>query len=490
MDKSKIIYIKDEKYFLFDGKTFNKAKDKDAKKYYVTSAVNPSALYFHTHKLPSSLDDKSVEIKMDISIYEEGGASEDKDYITSFIRTPLKTEDNDLVDLFGIETNQSDNLYKDIAQKLGAVDIITPSFLCYHSLYQPGHENTTDIYLYFGDEEAYGTIYANGKYISHRSMENLARVSALCGWELDVLKAALKTRGLQQDAYAEEENANLDTIKASIHRSVEKIIYTLNHKKGIFNMSDTYRVFVDFEGDSIIGLEEIFEYYDLHVKSLQPINTQNNNDRSLNHDFLIANYLLGVVNKKYKSINLSPYEREEPFYKQPAGYLFISAFAGILVVVGAYFALSMMIDANKEEMALLDDKIKSASGLSKKFETKIKDLKAKKENLEKYYATLQKQDNNLQKSKKAVPYINSQAMQRQQMIDDALQGLSKNNLGAVFMEQNNSNLLKIEIVTEMGKEEKIANFLNYMSNRGYQKSYTDKIENNNTIYKSVVEIAR
>ncbi len=489
MDTNKIVYIKDEEYYLYDGKTLTIADIGDAKKYHVTSSVNPSALYLHAHKLPSSLDDNLVGIKMDISMYDEGGASEDKDYITSFIRTPLKNEDNDFIDLFGITTEQANSLYKDAVQELKAIDIITPSILAYHSLYENEPENTTDVYLYFGDEEAYGVVYANGKYISYRSTENLARISALCGWELDTLKAALKTRGIQGEAYNQDEIVAYDAIRNSIYRSVEKIIHTLNHKKGLFNMPETTRVFIDFDGDEIPGLKDAFEYYSLEISSLKPIRVENN-DRTLTHDVIIANYILGVVNGKYETINISPFEREEPVYKKPIANLFLSALFGALIVSSIVFTLSMLTDANNKEIDNLNANIASANGSSKKTVSTLKSLQVKKDNLEKYYLALQDQDGKLKKSKRVLPGISSQATQRQQMIDNALEGLSKNHLGAEFMEQNGSNHLTIGIVTEVGNEEKIANFLNFMTNYGYKKSSTDKIESDNGTYRSVVEIEK
>lgn len=490
MNKSKIVYIKGEKYFLYDGKTLTSTEAKSAKRYFTALGIDPSALYLYTQKLPSSLNDEQVSIKMDINMYEEGGADEEKEYTTSFIRTPLPAEDNDLVDLFGLTDEQANMLYGDMADKTGAIDLITPSVMAYQCLHEPENEDFTDIYLYFGDEEAYGAIYSNGEYVTHRNLENLARVSALCGWDLDVLKAALKARGLNEIAYEESEIQTLSIAKASIIRSIEKIIHTLNHKKGLFKLKGKNRIFIDFEGDTILGLELIFASYDIEVDAIKPIKINNNKEPLLNHDLIVADYLLGVANNRYKNINLSPFEREKPLHKRPSGHLLMLICACILALFGINYAYNSTIESKDNEINHTQNELEKARKTTQKIAQKVKSLRKEKKELEKEYALLDNKNRSLTKSKQAVPYIYSSILQRQQMMDDTLMGLSKNGLGATRIEQNSSKAMKIYVIASPDKQEKIANFMDYMSERGYQKSFTNKIDNNESYFKSVVEIIR
>lgn len=490
MNSSKIVYIKNEEFFLFDGKTLTPTEAKSAKKHFTALGIDPSALYLYTQKLPSSLDDHQVGIKMDISMYEDGGADEEKEYTTCFIRSPLPMEDNDIVDMFGITDDQADSLYGDIAQKTGAIDLITPSVMAYHSLYDTEDNEYTDIYLYFGHEEAYGAIYSNGKYITHRNLENLARISALCGWELDTLKASLKARGLNEIAYDENEISSLSIIKASIVRSIEKIIHTFNHKKGLFKLKDADRIFIDFEGDGILGLELIFSDYEINIDTVKPVRFKNNNDPLLNHDLIVAKYLFDVANKKHESINISPFKREKPLYKQPAGHLLMIALGAMLMVLVAYYVLSAMVDSKNDEIASIQAQINRTKKSSKKIIEKVKTLRKEKEELSKKYITLEDKSKSLSKSKQAVPFVYSTILQRQQMMDDALMGLSKNSLGATRLEQNGSKMMKIYVIATPNRQEKIANFMDFMSERGYQKTFTNQIDNNDSYFKSIVEIVR
>lgn len=490
MNSSKIVYIKDEKYFLFDGKTLTPTEAKSAKKYFTALCVDPSALYLYSQKLPSTLSDEQVSIKMDIGMYEEGGADEEKEYTTCFIRNQLAAEDNDIVDMFGITDDQAASLYGDIAKETNAIDLISPSVMAYHSVYDNEDLGYTDIFLYFGHEEAYGAIYSNGKYITHRNLENLARISALCGWELDTLKATLKNRGLNEIAYDENEIPALSIAKASIVRSIKKIIHTLNHKKGLFSIKDPNRVFIDFEGDGILGLELIFSNFDVDLDNIKPIKIKSNTDPLLHHDLVIANYLLGVANKKFEDINLSPFKREKPIYKKPAGHLFLAIACSMLLVFCAYYILSLIINSKNEELAGIQAQIDKTKKSSMQIVEKVKALRKTKDELNKEYISLEDKSKSLNKSKQAVPFIYSTIDQRQKMVDDALMGLSKNQLGAQRLEQNGSERMKIHIVADLSKQEKIANFMDFMYERGYQNTFTDKIDGNNTFFKSIVEIVR
>lgn len=490
MNDSKIVYVKGEDFFLYDGKTLTSCDPSKTKKHPIALLVPPTALYMYSQKLPSTLSDEQIGIKMDIGMYEDGGAEEEHEYTTGFIRNKLPDEDSDLVDLFGITDKQANALYGKIAEQSGSIDYISPSILMYKCLYNLDTPELTDIYLYIGEEEAFGVIFLNGNYIAHRSMESLARISAQSGMDIETLKAALKTKGVNEEAYDENQAHSFSMIKSSFLRNIERIIHTLNHKRGLFKFENIDRVFIDFEGSAIPGLESVFETYGAEVSVINPVRYPNNKDPLLHHDLLAAKYLYGVAQGKYPLVNLTSFKRDLPVYKQPAGHFLAVALATVVAVVLANYAIEWMIDDKNEQISVINTKIKNLQNSTKKNIKTIKSLKEQQEELDKQYQILKDDDTGLSKAKKAAPAIQAFALQRQEMMDDALIGLNKNSLGVLGIDQNGSDMIKLHIVTTPSKQPNIANFMDFMAKRGYKRSFTNKIKKNKNLYESTVEIVR
>lgn len=490
MNNSKIVYVKGEDFFLFDGSSLQKTNPSQAKKYPTALLVPPTALFMYSQKVPSSMDDEQVGIKMDIGMYEDGGAEEEHEYTTGIIRNKLPDEDSDLVDLFGITDKQAKAQYGRIVEQTKTIDYLSPSVAMYKCFYNLDSPELTDMYIYLGEEEAFGVIYLNGNYIAHRNIDTLSRISAQCGWDIDTLKAALKTRGLNDEAYDEAQKHALGIVQASFTRNIERIVHTLNHKQGLFKFEGIDRVFLDFEGGAIPGLESVFANYEVPINVINAVRYPNNKNPLLHHDLLAARYLLGVAQGKYPPINLSPFERDLPIYKQPAGHFLGVALATLLVVFGINFAIGWMIDNKNDDINAVKAKITKLQNSTKQNVKIIKSLEEQQKELDKQYKLLEEEDKSLAKAKKAAPMIQAFALKRQEMMDDSLIGLSKNTLGVLAIDQNGSEMIRLHIVTTPSKQPNIANFMDFMAKRGYKRSFTNNINKKDNLYESTVEIIR
>lgn len=491
MDSSKILYIKNEQYFLFDGKNFVEAKPSYAKKYPVALLVPPSALYVYSAKQPSSLDEEQLELQMDIAMHEDGGADDTQDYSFATIRHTLRSEeDSDLVDLFGITNDQANALYGKIAKSTKAIDIMSPAFLIYETLYQGSEVTSTDLFVYFDDEEVYATLFQNGRYVAHRNMDSLASLSTKTKIDLDTLKALLKTKGVKEDNYPPEELDTITSIQDYFTKGVERIVHTINHKRGLFGLEGVDRIYVDFEGEVVPGLESIFQAFGIEVDAILPLKAQNNEDPSSHHDIIAASYLLDVAKGRFKSVNITTFERELPLYRQPVGYFLGFLFFAFFLVGIGWYILQTLIDKEQEEINSLNNQIAQATSMVEKATAKEKELNTNLMTLKAQKQTLQEEDAKLAQTNSAISLFENSSIKRSQMVDNALMGLSKNNLGIIRMDQNGSRKLFLHIVTTPNKQANIANFMEFMSQRGYQRSFTKQILRRDGLYESVVEIVR
>lgn len=491
MDSSKILYIKNEHFALFDGQGFKEVKPTQAKKYTTGLLVPPSALYMYSSKQPSSLDDEQVELQMDIGMHEDGGADDSQDYSIAILKHILPGEESsNLVDLFGITYDQAEALYGGVVKKTKSIDIMTPAFLIYKTLYKEDDTSSTDLFIYFDDEEAYGVLFRDGRYIAYRNIDTLASLSAKTKYDLDTIKALLKTKGAVEENYAPEELDVLTAVQDYLTKAIERIVHTINHKRGLFGLNGVDRIFIDYDGAVIPGLESIFEAFGIEVNSILPLTAPNGQDQHKYHDFLAASYLLDVANGRLKSVNLTPFERELPLYRQPAGSFLITLFLALFLVGAGWYFLQMLIGKEQEKIDTLNSKISQATSRVNKAKSKEDELKKSLNTLSVQTKELQEENGQLEQTKGAISLFENSSIQRSQMVDNALMGLSQNQLGVIKIDQNSSKKLSLHIVTTPNKQSNIANFMNFMSQRGYQRSHTKQIYRKDGLYESVVEIIR
>ncbi len=489
MDYSKILYIKGEDCFLHDGKELSESSFSKAKNYPVALLVPPSALFMHTQKMPANIDEEQKEGDMEISMYKDGGANENEDYTTALITHKLPEGGDELVELFGLPYTLSDKLYSNITSKTKAIDLMAPSFLIYEALYDQKIKST-DLYIYLADEEAYGALYVDGEFKAYRSIDSLSALSLKCGWELDILKAALKTRGINESSYNKQDITALNAIQETLSKNIEKIIHTINHKRGLFGINEIDRIYIDFEGSNIDGLEKIFQAYEIEINTISPVKLNDSNNPLLWHDNIGAMYLQGVMNGKHRKINLSKFNRQLPLYKTHVGHLLISL--GLALIVAIFYGLFLRYELTNEE-----EKLNSIKKETKKLSSNIKNAKAifkklkKEENATRVeLEILYKKRVSLYEIDKVSPFIKKDSIKRQQMIDTCLQGLKQNALHITSLEQNGSKHLFINVATNRNKQQNIAEFMRFMAQKGYSQSHTKQITENNGTYESLVEVAR
>ncbi len=486
-----MLYIKDEKCFLYDGVKLTKTDLSKAKKHPVALLVPPSALYFHTQKISTSIDYERKQGTMEISMYAEGAADENEEYAKAIVSHSLPDGSNDLVELFGITYSLSEKLYGDIAEQIKAIDVMVPAFFIYESLYEEDAPESTDLYIFLGDEEAYATLYVNGKYKAFRTIENFSNLSSQCGWDLDTLKAALKTRGVVEDSYPPEEHLFLTKIQEGLTKSIEKIINSVNHKRGLFGIDKVDRIFLDFEGAKIPGLENIFAAYEVEVDAIEPVCGSKEEKPSLCHDNIGAKYLHKVLKDKLDCANITPYKRKLPFYKKHVGHLFISMGISFVLFLLYMLFLQYQLTSEQDEINNINNQISTFTKDIKNAKIKTEEVKKINAKLEEELKSLKARKSSLFEANKVLPYIQSVSIKRQEMIDSALEGLDKFSLSIISLEQNRSKELKINIHTDLKKQTNIAEFVNYMAKKGYKKSYTNKIYyDENGTYNSIVEIER
>lgn len=487
MEYQKILFIEHDRIRTYHEGILSESSPREIKDLPSGAIVPLSLLNTHTLKLSDRLSDDELRIQVEIRMFEEGNLNSDEEYTIDFIRHRIAADESMLVEVFALSHTKAHEYFTDSLSKCGAIDTVTPGFMVYHSLY-PHLNAKNDLFIYWGDEEAYAAIYQEGHYIAHRSIETLASIAVETGLDLPKLKNFLHNKGLIEENYSPEELNKYILLQERIAKNIERIVHTINHKRGLFGLSGIDNCYLDFEGESIPGLESIFNAYGIGNILVSPLKREGCAPTDI-HDVLCGDYFLTQTENRF---NLSPYPRKAPWYNRESGR-FLGLIGGALLIVmiaSLYVAwmqnneetrqseLTSELETLKKETSQLAVTLKQNNTLLHEQQTKSKKLQ---EEIALYHG-----------AEETAALIHDMHAARQQFLLDTTAELGRYRLGTLLMEQNGSKEMSILVVSEYRKRDDIAKLMSGLYVRGYQNVETHeiKLDNNNTTYNSLVKVTR
>lgn len=486
MNHDKILYLEHEQTRTYSEGVFVPSTARDYKELLSGGIIPLSLLNIHTLKIPTHLSLEEQAIQVEIRMFEEGNLKSDEEYTIDFIRHTLTSEESYLCEVFALSHSKATDYFSTTLKNTSVIDYIIPGFLIYESQYDTLPKQN-DLFIYFGEEESYGAIYQDGKYIAHRNIDTLTAIAVETGLDLPKLKSFLSARGVIEEQYPPEEFAKFILIQDRIARNIERLVHTINHKRGLFGLTGIDHVYLDFEGYTIPGLETVFDAYGLHELAITALALPNTPPEQL-HTLLGAHYLSHQTQRK--SLNLSSFERKEQWYKRESGkFLAIMAFS-LLVALGIPLALAWMIgseETRKEELtATLGELEKETSTLSTIL-TEEKKLLANEENTSQM---LRQEIVLIQGAQETADLIGQMHLKRQQMLVDVTSELGRYGLGTLLIEQNGSKEMSLQVISQYQKRDDIAKLMSGLYVRGYQNVQTQEIALDNKMYNALVKVTR
>lgn len=486
MEYQKIVFIEHDRLRCFEGSEFSDPSARDLKELFSGAIIPLSLLNTHTLKLSDRLNDDELRLQVEIRMFEEGNLNSDEEYTIDFIRHPIGS-DEILVEVFALSNTKAGEYLGTALAKSGSIDRIIPGFLIYGALY-PELKAQNDLFIYWGDEEAYAAIYQEGHYIAHRSIETLASIAVDTGLDLSKLKEFFHTKGVIEEKYLPEELNKYILIQEKIAKNIERIVHTINHKRGLFGLSGIDNCYLDFGGKELPGLQGIFNAYGVNDVTVSPLKHYDIAHENL-HDFFACGALMQT---KEGDFNLSPFPRKAPWYTRESGK-FLGLLGGALAIilissisVGWMNAneeerqeeLSARLEVLKQETASLNTTLRQNNSRLNEVQTKNKNIV---EDIRLYHA-----------AEETASLIQDMHQSRQKFLLDTTSELGRYRLGALLMEQNGSKEMNIHVVSDYRKRDDIAKLMSGLYARGYQDVQTHeiKLDTNNTTYNSLVKVTR
>lgn len=481
MSNSKFLFIEHDRLRVYHNGAFHENGEPKLP----NGAVVPLALLaVHTLKLPDHLGDEELAVQVEIRMFEEGNLSSDEEYAIDFIRHPMATESSILVEVFALSYTKAREYFGEAVAKTGSIDRIVPAFMVYSSLY-PALEAKNDLFLHWGEEEAYAVIYQGGDYIAHRGIETLTTIAVETGVELGRLKSLLQTKGLIEENYTTDELNKYILIQERIAKNIERIVHTINHKRGLFGLSGIDHCYLDFEGKSIPGLESVFSAYGLAGIAISPLTRENTPPDQI-HDALCADYLA----TSESTFNLTPYPRKAPWYARESGKFLGMVGGALLCVLLSSASIAWMIGSEEERNESLNARLNTLRQETVPLATALKKNQLELKMQQEKSASLKEEIALYKGAEETALLIRDMHSARQKFLLDATAELGRYRLGAMLVEQNGSKEMSIHAVADDRRRDDIARLMEGLYARGYQNVQTREIKLDNGMYNSLVKVTR
>jgi len=480
-----IVFLDNEHTIVYDGeKPVFDTKNKHPELF---SAVAVPLKYIHSfsYKIPNNVSDDELALKTELKMYKEGGLDVEKEYSIDFIKYDLG--DEYLVEAFGLVKDDFDHYLADFSYKIDVVDLAFPRFLAYEALYETQKaEKSNDLYIYISNDEAFGTIYQNGKYIGHRVINSLQAISKRTGLELVKLKEYLREKGFKRENYTLEETLILDTIIEVFSKDIEKIVYSVNHKRGLFGLSGIDSVFIDFDGNNLEGLEKFFSQYGFEP-TIKPLQQQT---QELTPSLSV---LLGYIFKLHNGadfhhVNLTHLARKKPLTQYVGFRYLIETVIVIVFLLGIGIFVSYYLDTQKDKISKLDHKVKEQKKRIEELSLRMKKIQKKNNTLLKEKKALEDKIFVYETTSSVISMIGQTSIKRQKMMNDILKVLKKYRLNTSSLLQKDEKSFEILLISQSNRRSDISKFMHDLIEMGYKNVMTRDITYENGIYKSKIYI--
>jgi len=492
MNKDAILFIIDDtKQLLFNGKEFTSVSSKNKKDYYSATPLPSALTYTHGFKTSKNTPLEKIEIQAEMKMFDEAGLNPDIDFkITSKI-IPLENDDDNYVEIFASETLKIDDKFANTIKKDTFIDAIFPPSLSYRSLYSfKLLDKKNDLFIHFGDNDSYAVIFKNGQYISTRSIPSINEMAKNANVELNQMRDILSKKGVDNTQYSDDEFLLMGNMEEQLSKIVEKISYSVGHKRGVFKLDSIDRIYLDFETSDIPGFLDLFNHYGYEDAIKKKLNLFNDVKIGMKHYALNALYVLGAVQEKYHIVNLTLYERKPSFIKTNVGHISLVTLLALVVssIYPIYISLELeKLNENKTNLKTNINKIKKVTNklqISIKKEKKEKDLLQNEKN--KYIKEITSYDHLLT----ALQSFRHETLFRQKMMKEVNMAMRKYKLSSKDLEFTNPGSIKVQIITTNDKRDNITKFIKELLRKGYSHVDTKKVEKKENYYESFVEIKR
>ncbi len=475
----KIINASDNYIYIYEnGKVVKKELIKE--KGVITSFLTPKSLFPLTKKFDKTLSKEEMIIEMEKYIFSYPTIDINKEYKIVYLF--IERENKIIVEALLVESEELNSKFKKVLNIYKYIDFISPSFLAweeYYNLTKTPQKN--DVFIYFDQNEAYLSVFSEGKYLFHKSLNKLSDLSKITDKKTDELIKILNEKGLDRSEYDEEELfLKIDKFFSEFFL---KIFNQLNYSINEYEIAKYERIFFY----SPFKINYLFEQYENYWELNGIEFKQSNIQTEYNHlEYLIT--LFNAKNYSNEDIDFSIFKRPPLFITTPAGK-FLS-FTIVVFLLFLSFFVYWMYDMKKlnNEISFLNEKYMMLKKISNKNLTVLKVLKMKLGILKKKYNVLNSKLNEIT-DKTNILYDKNKEPLVYNLFAKITVYLRKYNLKVKEFKKTNSKYF-LQIVSDFDNTHEIAKFMQDLINEKFKNVTSKTIKINKNKYISYVEFEK
>jgi len=372
-------------YVYEDGKVVKKELIKE--KGIITSFLTPKSFFSLSKKFDKTVSREEMIIDMEKYIFSYPSIDMNKEYkiIYLFVERTNKT----IMEALIIDNDNLNNEFKEIIDIYKYIDFISPSFLVWEEYYNLAKtDKKNDVFVYFDENEAFLSVFSDGDYLFHKSLNKFSDLLKITDKKADELLVILNERGLDRTKYEDEEFfLKIDKFFSEFFL---KIFNQLNYSINEYEISKYERIFFYSSFKINYLFEQYTNYWKLNGIEFKPLTLQT--------EYNQFEYIITVFNAKNYSnedINFSIFKKPPLFIKTPVGkfisFIFL-IFVLFIIFLGQNYYSSYQL---KKEISFLKVKYKTLKQRNNKNLFVLKILQNKITMLNKKYNKINNQIDNI-----------------------------------------------------------------------------------------------
>ena len=470
--------LKDYIYVYEDGKVVKKELIKE--KGIITSFLTPKSFFSLSKKFDKTVSREEMIIDMEKYIFSYPSIDMNKEYkiIYLFVERTNKT----IMEALIIDNDNLNNEFKEIIDIYKYIDFISPSFLVWEEYYNLAKtDKKNDVFVYFDENEAFLSVFSDGDYLFHKSLNKFSDLLKITDKKADELLVILNEKGLDRTKYEDEEFfLKIDKFFSEFFL---KIFNQLNYSINEYEISKYERIFFYSSFKINYLFEQYTNYWKLNGIEFKPLTLQT--------EYNQFEYIITVFNSKNYSnedINFSIFKKPPLFIKTPLGkfisFIFL-IFVLFIIFLGQNYYSSYKL---KKEISFLKVKYEILKQRNNKHLFVLKILQNKITILNKKYNKINNQIDNItqkinilfNKNKKPLIYnIFAKLTFYLQKYDLKVKEIKKTD-----------NKYFLKIVSKFNNTHEIAKFMQDLINENFKNVTSKTIKVNKNKYISYVEFEK
>lgn len=376
------------KYFNTNISNHNMKKSSPKSELYV-SYIPTKDIIFGTVEVSRRINEEDLNDAVELEAYESLGLDSAIEYKIIHLEVETNSTKNRTFNVFAFDLSQLNQIFSQVKTQTKYIDYITFAPFLFSSVYEKKliDSDKTDCFIYFQKNDAFLTIYKNGKYLYSKSLNySLLQINEKFCEALgerideDVFLEILKNDGLKTSNITYQQA--LMQLFGEIFSYINDVIIFFKRSYDVENINNLY---LGSEVGNISGLLEYARSY-LGIESyLLDFNVAKNKNEWQIDQMHILMMLTGqiYIQEQDENYNITIFKRPPTFIKRPSGLItLLILLALVLSLAFPVFQYSKGFYLNKDtekKQKLYDD----AHVKAQNYKIQIQTLNEQKEQINK-----------------------------------------------------------------------------------------------------------